>query len=213
MTKESPIRILIAEDHPIVRDGLAVILDLQPDMTVVAEAENGQAAVELARKHRPDVALIDLRMPVMNGVEAIALISKEFPDCRILVLTTYDGDQEIAHALQAGAHAYLLKDMSREELLAAIRAVHAGERRIPPSVARRLAEHFANPGLTRRELEVLRLLTKGKSNREIAAALFITEATVKGHLNNVFDKLGVQDRTRAVTTALRRGIVSLEESE
>jgi DNA-binding NarL/FixJ family response regulator len=213
MAKGSPIRILIAEDHPIVREGLAAILGFQPDMTVVAQAENGLMAIELARQHRPDIALVDLRMPVMSGIEAIAAISRELPSCRMVVLTTYAGDQQIARALEAGAHAYLLKSMSREELLDAIRAVHAGERRIPPSVAKRLAEHFANPGLTQRELEVLHLLATGKSNRAIAAALFITEATVKGHLNNVFEKLGVRDRTRAVTTALRRGIVSLEEND
>ncbi len=203
------IRILIADDHPVVREGLTAIIERQPDMTVVAEAENGRRAVELALAHEPDVILMDLRMPELSGVEAIARVHARLPGCGLIVLTTYDGDQDIVRALQAGARAYLLKDTFRAELLAAIRAVHSGERRIPPAVARRLAEHVANPGLTPRELEVLRLMAAGHSNRQIARALFVTESTVKGHVNNILGKLGVRHRTHAVTLALKRGIISL----
>lgn len=203
------IRILIADDHPVVREGLTAIIERQPDMTVVAEAENGRRAVELALAHEPDVILMDLRMPELSGVEAIARVHARLPGCGLIVPTTYDGDQDIVRALQAGARAYLLKDTFRAELLAAIRAVHSGERRIPPAVARRLAEHVANPGLTPRELEVLRLMAAGHSNRQIARALFVTESTVKGHVNNILGKLGVRHRTHAVTLALKRGIISL----
>lgn len=213
MDEPRRIRIVVADDHPIVREGLAAILGRQPDMEVVGEAETGREAVDLARRLAPDVVLMDLRMPDMNGVEAIAAIHKDQPGSRILVLTVYDGDQQIVRALQAGARAYLLKDTFREDLLEAVRAVAEGKRRIPSEVAQRLAEHVANPGLTARELEVLRLMARGRTNLEIGRSLFITESTVKGHVNGILGKLGVRDRTQAVTTALRRGIVALEPRE
>jgi len=209
MSKENPIRILIVDDHQVVREGLAAIINRQPDMAVIGEASNGQQAVELYRQHSPDVSLIDLRMPGMNGVEAITAIRIEAPNSRFIVLTTYDGDEDIYRALQAGAQAYLLKDMFREELLEAIRTVHAGQRRIPSAVATRLAERMAGNDLTAREVEVLRLIASGKSNKQIAARLEITEGTVKGHVNNILSKMGVSDRTQAVTTAIQRGIVHL----
>jgi two-component system NarL family response regulator len=210
---EQPIKILIADDHPVVREGLTAMIDRQPDMHVVAEAENGRQAVELAVRHEPDIVLMDLRMPEMGGVEVTVKLRQLLPNCRVIVLTTYDGDQDIVRALQSGARAYLLKDTFRAELLAAIRAVHGGESRIPAAVARRLAEHIVNPGLTPRELEVLRLMAAGHSNREIARSLFVTESTIKGHVNNIFGKLGVRHRTHAVTLALQRGIISLDGPE
>jgi two-component system NarL family response regulator len=210
MSKEDPIRVLIADDHYVVRVGLGTLINSEPDMSVVAEAVNGRQAVETFRASRPDVALMDLRMPEMNGVEAILAIREEFPEGRIIVLTTYDGDEDIYRALQAGARGYILKDMVGDELIEAIRAVHAGQRRLPPAVAARLAERMPRSELTPRELEVLRLIVRGKSNKEIAAALFVTEGTIKIHVNNLLGKLGVSDRTQAVTAALQRGIVHLE---
>ena len=210
MSKEGAIRIMVVDDHPVVREGLAAMIDRQPDMTVVAEASDGRQAIERFDKMNPDVALMDLRMPVMSGVEAISEIRKRHPAARIIVLTTYDGDEDIYRALQAGAQGYLLKDMFRDELLDAIRAVHRGQRRIPAAIASRLAERIGGPELTARELEVLKLIVKGKSNREIGAHLAISEGTVKGHVNNILSKLGVNDRTQAATTALQRGIVHLD---
>ena len=209
--KAGAIRILIADDHPVVREGLAAMIERRPDMTVVAEAATGRAALAAYRAAQPDVVLMDLRMPEMTGVEAIGAIRGEFPGARIIVLTTYDGDEDIYRGLQAGARAYLLKDAPRDELLDAIRAVHAGQSRIPPAVAARLAERvLAGPQLTARELEVLRGIVAGRSNKEIGAALSIGEGTVKAHVNNILGKLGVNDRTQAVTTALQRGIVHLD---
>jgi two-component system NarL family response regulator len=213
MSKESPIRILIADDHPIVREGLAMILERRDDMTVVAEAGNGQEAVDLFRAHRPDVILMDLNMPVMDGVTAITRIREEHPAARVIVLTTFDGDEDIYRGIQAGARAYLLKDAPRENLLEAIRAVHAGQTRIPPEVSAKLAERIRYPALTPRELEVLRLMVAGHSNQEIGQILSITEGTVKAHVNSILSKLDVNDRTQAVTTALKRGIVRLEVRE
>jgi two-component system NarL family response regulator len=210
MSNDKSIRVLIADDHFVVRMGLAAVIHTQPDMTVVAEATTGKQAVELFRQHRPDVTLMDLRMPEMDGIEAITAIRAEFPDSRFIVLTTYDGDEDIYRALQAGARAYLLKDMLRDALVEAIRAVHAGQRRLPAEVANRLAERMNRTELTAREIEVLRLIVQGKSNKEIAAALFIAEGTVKIHINNILSKLGVSDRTQAATFALQRGIVHLE---
>lgn len=208
--REGVIRILIADDHPVVREGLAALIERRADMTVAAEAGNGREAVDRFREHRPDVTLMDLRMPQLDGVEAIGVIRQEFPAARVIVLTTYDGDEDIYRGLRAGAMAYLLKDAPREELLEAIRAVDAGQKRIPPEVAVKLTERMSSPTLTARELEVLRLLAQGKSNGEIGAVLFITEGTVKAHVNNILNKLGANDRTQAVTMALRRGIVRLE---
>jgi two-component system NarL family response regulator len=205
----APIRIMIADDHPVVREGFGAMLETEPDMTVVAQARSGEEALELFRRERPDVTLMDLRMPGMSGVDAIRAIRREFPDSRLIVLTTYDGDEDIYRALEAGAQAYLLKDMFCDEILAAIRAVHAGQRRIPAAVGTRLAERMTGLDLSRREHQVLELVAKGRSNKEIATDLQITEATVKGHLTNILGKLGVTDRTQAVIAALRRGIVHL----
>lgn len=210
MSKDKPIRILIADDHFVVRMGLAALINTQPDMTVVAEATDGQQAVELFRQHRPDIALLDLRMPEMNGIEAIAAIRSEFPDARLIVLSSYDGDEDIYRALQAGARGYLLKNMLREGVLETIRTVHAGLRRIPEEVAARLAERMSRDPLTAREMEVLELIVRGKSNKEIAHALKITEGTVKIHVNNILNKLGVTDRTQAAIFALKHGLVHLE---
>ncbi len=205
----APKRIMIADDHPVVREGFAAMIGTEPDMTVVAQARSGEEALDLFRRVRPDVTLMDLRMPGMGGVEAIRAIRREFPDSRLIVLTTYDGDEDIYRALEAGAQAYLLKDMICDEILAAIRAVHAGQRRIPAAVGTRLAERMTGLDLSEREQRVLDLVATGKSNKDIAAALEITEATVKGHMTNVLGKLGVTDRTQAVITAFRRGLVHL----
>lgn len=204
------IGVLIADDHFVVRMGLSALIGTQPDMRVVGEASDGRQAVALFREQHPEVTLMDLRMPEMGGVEAITRIRSEFPDARIVVLTTYDGDEDIYRAFQAGARAYLLKDMHRDELLEAIRAVHRGQRFVPAAIASRLAERMPRSELTPREMEVLKLIVKGMTNKEIAAALDITEGTVKIHINNVLSKLGVSDRTKAATTALQRGIIHLE---
>jgi DNA-binding NarL/FixJ family response regulator len=210
MSVRLPIRILIADDHFVVRMGLSTLINTQDDMSVVAEAANGKQAVEMFLAHRPDVTLMDLRMPEMNGVESIIAIRAQKPDARIIVLTTYDGDEDIYRAFHAGARAYLLKDTHHDDLLGALRAVHQGQRFIPPAIANRLAERIPRSELTTRELEVLKLIVKGMSNREIAATLFITEGTVKIHVNNLLGKLGVSDRTKAATTALQRGIVHFD---
>jgi DNA-binding NarL/FixJ family response regulator len=204
------VRLLVVDDHHIVRQGLVALLATVPEMQVVAEAADGQQALVLFRQYRPDVTLMDLRMNTMNGVETTRAIRAEFPNARIIVLTTFDGDEDIYRALQAGARGYLLKGMDTEELLAAIRTVHSGKSRIPAPVAERLAERMNTPSLTDRETEVLRLIVGGNSNKEIAAALFISEATVKTHINSLLSKLGVSDRTQAATTALQRGIVHFD---
>ncbi len=204
------IKILIADDHPAFREGLTAILDRQPDLLVIGEAGDGEAALEMVRKCRPDVVLTDLQMPKANGLQAITGILQEFPETGVIVLTAFDGDEDIYRALQAGARAYLLKDMGKEEYLEAIRSVHAGKRWIPPAVAARLADRINRNDLTGREMAVLQLLVQGKSNKEISAALSISEETAKTHLQGVFAKLGVKDRTQAAVAALRRGIVHLE---
>jgi DNA-binding NarL/FixJ family response regulator len=209
VNSSNQIRLLVVDDHNIVRSGLTALIGTEPDMTVVAEATNGQQAIDLFRQHQPDVTLMDLRLPLIGGVEAITSIRKEFPTARIIVLTTYDGDEDIYRALQAGACGYLLKGMLADELLEAIRAVHSGLRRIPAAVAQRLADRMGGPELTPREVEVLNLIVKGNSNKEIGAALFISEATVKTHVNNILGKLGASDRTQAATMALQRGIIHL----
>ena len=203
------IRIMIIDDQAIVRQGFVALINTVADMEVIAEGINGQQAIDLYRQHTPDITLIDLRMPVVGGVEAIATIRDNFPDARLIVLTTYDGDEDIYRSLQAGARGYLLKDVFFEELEAAIRAVHAGARHIPAAIAVRLAERMASSDLTSREMEVLELIVRGQSNKEIGASLTISEATVKSHVNNILSKLGVTDRTQAVTTALQRGLVHL----
>jgi DNA-binding NarL/FixJ family response regulator len=204
------IRVLVADDHPVVRAGLGAVIAEQDDLELVAEAENGANAVALFREHRPDVALMDLRMPVMDGVEAIREIATEFPDARILALTTYEGDADIRRALEAGASGYLLKDMLLTEVLSAVRAVQRGERVIPIAVAERLAEFPERSDLTEREAEVLQLVARGLSNKEVARAIGRTDETVKIHLKNAFAKLGVADRTEAVTVALTRGLIHLD---
>ena len=203
------IRIIVVDDQAVVRQGFAALINTVADMEVVAEGVNGAQAVELYRRHRPDVLLTDLRMPVMSGVEAITAIKREWPQARVIVLTAFDGDEDIYRSLQAGAQGYLLKDMFFEELESAIRTVHAGGRRIPGVVAERLAERMGGLDLTGRELEVLRLIVAGRSNKEIGSDLKISEATVKSHVNSILSKLGVTDRTQAATTALQRGLVHL----
>jgi len=202
---------MVIDDQAVVRQGLVSLIGTVPDMNVIAEGTNGQQAIELYRQHKPDVTLIDLRMPIVNGVEAITTIRREFPGARLIVLTTYDGDEDIYRSLQAGAQGYLLKDMFFEELEDAIRRVHAGSKRIPAQVAERLAERMSGSELTERELEVLKQIVRGRSNREIAGALKISEATVKSHINNILSKLGVTDRTQAATSALQRGLVHFSE--
>jgi DNA-binding NarL/FixJ family response regulator len=206
----SRIRILITDDHPVVRAGLGSVIAQQADMEVVGEAENGQHAVELFRQLQPDVVLMDLRMPVMGGVEATRAITAEDPSARVLALTTYEGDADIFRALEAGACGYLLKDMLISEAITAIRAVYGGARVIPPAVAARLAEYTPRVDLTEREAEVLRLVARGLSNKEVARAIGRTGETVKIHLKNIYAKLGADDRTSAVTIALARGILHLD---
>lgn len=208
-TNASPIRILLVDDHPLLRDGVAGLIADQPDMELVGEAATGLEAIDQFRKHRPDVTLLDLQMPEMNGIDAILAIRAEFPDARIIVLTTYTGDAQILRALKAGAQAYLLKSALRRELLDTIRVVRKGQTRIPPEVAVQLAEHAADDPLTSREIEVLRLIAAGKANKLVASDLSITEETVKGHVKNILSKLDARDRTHAVTIALKRGIIEL----
>jgi DNA-binding NarL/FixJ family response regulator len=210
MTTGDTIRILIVDDHHVVRQGLVALIKTVPSLDVVAEGSDGKQAVALFRQHLPDVTLMDLRMPGMNGVEAIIEIRKEFPAARIVVLTTFDGDEDIYRALQAGARGYLLKGMDSDELMEAIRAVHAGKSRIPTFVAERLAGRMGGPALTSRELDVLKQIVAGMSNKEIGNVLNISEATVKTHINSLLSKLGVSDRTQAATTALQRGIVHMD---
>jgi two-component system NarL family response regulator len=207
---EQTIRILVVDDHHIVRQGLVALLSTVSDFEVVAEAGDGTEAVELHRSLRPDVTIMDLRLPHMGGVDAIVAIRAEAPQARFIVLTTFDGDEDIYRALQAGAKGYLLKGMNAGELTDAIRTVHAGKTRIPSVVAERLAERVSGTELTTRELEVLRLIVQGHSNKEIGNQLHISEATVKTHINNLLSKLGVSDRTQAATTALQRGLVHLD---
>jgi two-component system NarL family response regulator len=210
MSAEDPIRVLIVDDHPVIRTGLALMLKYEPNMEAVGEARNGREAVALFRERRPDVTLMDLRMPDMDGAEAITAIRAECPMARIILLTTYDGDEDIYRGLRAGAKAYLLKDAPCEELLETIRLVRNGQKCITAEVGAKLAERLEGPELTERERQVLRLMAGGRSNYEIGAALFITEGTVKFHVNHILNKLGVNDRTQAVIVALKRGIASLD---
>jgi DNA-binding NarL/FixJ family response regulator len=203
------IRILAVDDHPMLREGLASLVASQSDMELIAEASTGREALEQFRNHRPDITLMDLQMPDMGGIEAMAAIRNEFPEARIIVLTTYKGDVQVLRALKAGARAYLLKGLLRKELLETIRAVHAGQKRIPPEIAAVLADHAVDEALTSREIDVLRLIANGNANKLIGDRLSITEETVKGYVKSILSKLGASDRTHAVTVALKRGIIDL----
>ena len=201
------IRILVVDDHPLLRQGIAGLVGDQPDMSLVAEASNGREAIVQFRAHRPDVTLMDLQMPEMNGLDAIAAIRCEFPEARIIMLTTYDGDVQVLRALKAGARAYLLKNLLRKELLETIRAVHAGKKTLSPEVSYQLAEHATDDALTPAEIAVLRLIAAGNANKHIADQLSITEETVKGRVKNILSKLGANDRTHAAMIGLKRGII------
>ena len=203
------IRVLSVDDHALLREGIAALVGNQSDMELVAEACDGHEAVELFRTHLPDVTLMDLQMPQMGGIDAISAIRGEFPEARIIVLTTYTGDTQVMRAMKAGARAYLLKGLLRKELIETIRAVHAGQKRMAPEIAAEVAEHATDDALTAREVDVLRLIAGGNANKEVAAQLAITEDTVKGYVKNILAKLGAKDRTHAVTIGLKRGIIDL----
>lgn len=209
MDARTPIRILTVDDHPLLREGIAAVLANETDMVVVAEACDGREAVEQFRTHRPDVTLMDLQMPDMNGTDAILAIRKDYPEARIIVLTTYSGDAQAVRALKAGACGYLLKNMVRKELVETIRSVHDGKKRIPPEIAVELAEHHADDALTEREIEVLREVAAGNANKVVALRLAVSEETVKAHMRSILSKLGANDRTHAVTIALKRGIIEI----
>ncbi|HEX7315670.1 MAG TPA: response regulator transcription factor [Pyrinomonadaceae bacterium] len=209
MNADRPIRILTVDDHPLLREGIAAVLANETDMVVVAEAGNGREAVEQFRTHRPDVTLMDLQMPYMNGTDAILAIRGEFPGARIIVLTTYSGDAQAVRAFNAGASGYLLKNMVRKELVETIRIVHGGKKRIPPEIAVEMAEHHTDDALTGREIEVLREVAAGNANKVVALHLTVSEETVKAHMKNILSKLGANDRTHAVTIALKRGIIEI----
>jgi DNA-binding NarL/FixJ family response regulator len=209
MGTEDPIRILSVDDHPLLREGIAAIINMQPDMQIVAQASNAQEAIQEFRKHQPDITLMDLRLPDKNGIDALIAVRAEYPEARIIMLTTFEGDVEIQRALEAGARGYILKSSPPKELVEAIRQVHAGKKRIPAQVAAQLAEHVADEALTEREIEVLGQIAGGNRNRDIADKLFITEETVKVHIKHIMEKLGASDRTQAVAIGLRRGIIHL----
>jgi DNA-binding NarL/FixJ family response regulator len=208
-TETRMIRILAADDHALLREGIASLVAIEPDMELVAQASTGREAIEQFRRHQPDITLMDLQMPDISGIEAIIAIRGEFPNARIIVLTTYAGDVQVVRALKAGARGYLLKGNVHTDLLVTIRAVHAGQKRLPPEVANELAMHTTDDQLTARELDILRLIARGNANKEIAAQLSIREDTVKSHVGNILDKLGANDRTHAVIIGLKRGIIEL----
>jgi DNA-binding NarL/FixJ family response regulator len=201
------IRVLTVDDHPLLREGIAAVIAGQEDIELIAEATNGQEAIELFRLHHPDVTLMDLQMPAMNGIDAILAIRSDWPKARFIVLTTYQGDVQALRALKAGASGFLLKTMLRKELLDTIRVVHAGKKRIPPQIAVELADHMTDDALSDREIEVLKRVATGNSNKIIAEQLTVSEATVKGHMKSIFSKLGANDRTHAVTIAMKRGFL------
>ena len=209
MSMNTPIRIVTVDDHPMLREGIAAVLASEADMVLVGEASNGREGIEQFRAHRPDVTLMDLQMPVMNGTDAIIAIRKEFPDARIIVLTTYSGDVQAVRAFEAGAVGYLLKNLVRKELVETIRSVHSGKKRIPPEIAVGIAEHHADDALTEREIEVLKHVAAGNANKMVAYNLDLSEETIKAHMKNILSKLGAKDRTHAVTIALRRGIIEI----
>ncbi|HZZ76997.1 MAG TPA: response regulator transcription factor [Gemmataceae bacterium] len=209
MTEQAQIRILSVDDHPLLREGIATIINSQPDMTLVSQASTGTEAIQQFRTHRPDITLMDLRLPDLSGIDAMIAIRAEFPDARIIILTTFEGDVEIQRALEAGARGYLLKNMPPSELVQVIRQVNAGKKRVPPEIAATLAEHMSDDNLTAREVEVLQQVAGGNRNRDIAELLRISEETVKVHLKHIMDKLGAKDRTQAIAIAVRRGIIQL----
>lgn len=205
-----PIRILVVDDHFVVRSGLVASLELEQDLSVVGEADGAAQAIDIYRKEQPDVVIMDLRLPGTNGAEVTAQLCREFPNPNVLIFTTFDGDEHIYRAMQSGARGYLLKSAPRDELLRAVRSVAAGQRFLPPEISHRLADRIAAPALSERELEVLRLVSSGRSNKEIGVALKIAEDTVKRHVSNVLDKLKVNDRAQAATEAIRRGLIHLD---
>jgi DNA-binding NarL/FixJ family response regulator len=209
MTTEAQIRVLSVDDHPLLREGLATIINNQRDMLLVGQACNAQEAIQEYRKHRPDVTLMDLRLPDKSGIDAMIAVRAEFPEARVIMLTTFEGDVEIQRALEAGARGYMLKSMPPKELVEVIRQVHAGKKRIPAQLAAQLAEHMSDEDLTAREVEVLNQIAGGNRNRDIAEKLFITEETVKVHIKHIMEKLGANDRTQAVAIGVRRGIIEL----
>jgi DNA-binding NarL/FixJ family response regulator len=209
MSEAPRIRVFSVDDHPLLREGLAAIINSQADMVLVAQASSAQEAVQMYRKHQPDVTLMDLRLPDKSGIEAMIAVRAEFPEARVIMLTTFEGDVEVQRALEAGARGYLLKSMPPKELVDTIRQVHAGKKRVPAQLAAKLAEHLSDEDLTAREIEVLSQIAGGNRNRDIAEKLFITEETVKVHIKHIMEKLGASDRTQAVAIGLRRGIIEL----
>ena len=209
MTEQPRIRVFCVDDHPLLRQGIETVINSQPDMLLVGEASNSQEAIQQFRKHHPDVTLMDLRLPDMRGIETMIALRAEFPEARVIMLTTFEGDVEIQRALEAGARGYMLKSMPPKELVEAIRRVHAGKKQIPPYVVAQLSEHLSDEDLTEREIEVLNQVAGGNRNRDIGEKLFITEETVKVHLKHIMEKLGASDRTQAVAIGIRRGIIHL----
>jgi DNA-binding NarL/FixJ family response regulator len=209
MKDSKPIRIFCIDDHPLMREGIAAIIRNEPDMLLIAEASNGRDAIQGFREHHPDITLMDLRLPDISGIDAMVAIRTEFADARIIMLTTFEGDVEIRRALQTGAAGYMLKTMPRRQLVETIRKVHAGRKHIPPEIAAHLAEHMGDESLSKREIDVLQKIAGGNRNGDIAALLFISEETVKGHVKHIMEKLGASDRTEAVAIGIRRGIIQL----